>query len=61
MTGDTAKGKSISVIKRLLPRNLNFEMAQAAQTPKTRFAGTTIAAVISVRRIAAMASGSFSA
>ncbi len=58
MTGETANGRSISVISRLLPRNSNFAMAQAAQMPKTVLAGTTIAAVSSVRRIAARVSGS---
>ena len=61
MTGDTAKGRSISVVRRLLPGNLNFEMAQAAAMPKTTLAGTTIATVSSVSRIAARASGSLTA
>src|SRR5580658_8750988 len=58
MTGDTAKGRSISVVRRLFPRNRNFAMAQAAAIPNTTLAGTTIATVRSVSRIAARASGS---
>ena len=46
MTGETEKGRSIRVSSRLLPRNSNFAIAQAAQMPKTVFAGTTIAAVV---------------
>src|SRR6266536_2731529 len=57
-TGETEKGKSISVTKKLLPTNSNFPMAQAAATPKIRFRGTAIPAAISVKRIAANASGS---
>ncbi len=57
-TGDTEKGRSISVMRRLLPRNWNFAIAQAAATPKTRFSGTAIAATVSVKPIAARASGS---
>ena len=57
-TGETANGRSISVMSRLLPRNSNFAMAQAAQMPNTVFTGTTIAAVSSVSRIEASVSGS---
>ena len=38
ITGDTANGRSISVVSRFLPRNSNFAMAHPAQTPNTRFA-----------------------
>jgi hypothetical protein len=58
MTGETANGRSISVVRRLFPGNLNFAIAQAAATPKTTLAGTTIATVRSVSRIAERASGS---
>jgi hypothetical protein len=49
------------VVRKALPRNSNLAMHQAAATPNTRFSGTAMAAVISVRRIADQASGSFSA
>ena len=58
MTGETEKGRSMSVISKFLPGNLNFAMAQAADRPKMRLRGTLTAAVIRVRRIAARASGS---
>ena len=51
----------MSVIRKLLPLNSNLAIAQAAATPKTRLAGTAIAATISVSWIAASASGSVSA
>ena len=35
MTGDTEKGRSISVIRKALPLNSNLAIAQAAATPKT--------------------------
>ena len=57
MTGDTENGRSISVIRNCLPRKSNFAIAQAAATPKIVLTGTTIAAVVSVRRIAASVSG----
>ena len=44
MTGDTANGRSISVVSRFLPRNSNFAIAQAAESPNTRLAGTAMAA-----------------
>src|ERR1700677_1847426 len=56
MTGETAKGRSIRVMRRLLPRKENFAIAQAAATPKITLAGTAIAAVSSVSRMAAKAS-----
>ena len=42
ITGETANGRSISVISRLLPRKSNLAMAQAAATPKTRLSGTAM-------------------
>ena len=51
----------MSVIRKLLPLNSNLAIAQAAATPKTRLAGTEIAATSSVSRIAASASLSPSA
>jgi hypothetical protein len=41
--------------------NSNLAIAQAAHRPKTRLAGTAIAATSSVSRIAASASGSINA
>ena len=61
MTGETANGKSIKVIKILLPLNSNLAIAQAAATPKTRLSGTAIAAAIKVNLIAESASGSIKA
>src|SRR5688572_21757557 len=58
MTGETAKGRSIRVIRTFLPTKLNLAMAQAAATPKTRFSGTAMAAARSVRLIDASAAGS---
>ena len=58
MTGDTANGKSMRVIKVLLPRNSNLAIAQAAATPNTRLRGTAIAATSSVSLTAAQAIGS---
>ena len=58
MTGETANGRSMSVISSCLPRNWNLPIAHAAQTPKMRFAGTAMAAAVSVSVSAAIASGS---
>src|SRR3984957_14758494 len=58
MRGDTANGRAISVVSRLLPRKRNFAIAQAAAMLKTTLAGTTIATVRSVSLIAERASGS---
>ena len=58
ITGDTAKGRSMSVSSVPLPGNWNFAIAQLAARPKARFSGTAMAAVSSVSRIAAHASGS---
>src|SRR5580704_6169440 len=49
MTGDTANGRSISVINVLLPRNSNLAIAHAAATPNTRLHGTAMAATDSSR------------
>ena len=57
ITGDTANGRSISVVSRFLPRKSNLAIAHPAQTPNTRFAGTAIAAARSVSFSAAIASG----
>ena len=57
MTGDTANGRSMSVIKVLLPRNSNLAIAQAAATPNTRLKGTAMAATVSVSLTAAQAIG----
>ena len=48
----------MSVVRMLLPLNSNLAIAQEAARPKTRFAGTAMAAMINVSRIAAMVSGS---
>ena len=45
ITGETASGRSMSVIRKLLPRNSNFAMAHAAASPKIVLTGTTTAAV----------------
>ena len=55
-TGETEKGRSISVIRKALPRKSNLVIAQAAAIPKTALSGTAMAATISVSRIAAWAS-----
>ena len=36
ITGDTANGRSISVVSRFLPGKSNFAIAQPAQTPNTQ-------------------------
>src|SRR5579883_1856044 len=51
-TGETAKGRSINVIKMAFPRNSNFAIAHDAARPKTRFSGTLMAAMSSVNRMA---------
>ncbi len=58
ITGETANGRSMSVIKVLLPRKLNLAIAHAAATPNTRLHGTAIAATNKVSLIAAKAMGS---
>ena len=58
MTGETEKGRSISVIRKLFPGKSNLAIAQAAAMPKTKLSGTAMAAAISVNWIAAAASGS---
>ena len=57
-TGDTEKGRSISVVRKALPGNSYLAIAQAAATPKTRLSGTAMAATSSVSRIAESVSGS---
>jgi hypothetical protein len=56
MTGDTAKGRSMMVISRLLPANSNLAMAQAAAMPKSVLSGTTMTATSSVSCTAARVS-----
>ena len=58
ITGETASGRSMSVISTLLPRNSNLAIAHAAASPKMVLTGTTMSAVIRVRRMAAVVSGS---
>ncbi len=58
MTGDTVNGRSMKVVRRLLPVKSNLAMHHAAVTPKTVLSTIDATAVISVRRIAASASGS---
>ena len=58
ITGETASGRSMRVMRTLLPRNSNLAIAQAAASPNTVLIGTTTAAVSSVRRMAAAVSGS---
>ena len=58
ITGEIASGRSMRVMSTLLPRNSNLAIAQAAARPNSVLTGTTTAAVISVRRIAATVSGS---
>ena len=55
-TGLTLKGRSISVIRKALPRKSNLVTNQAAAMPKTAFSGTAIAVISRVRRIADCAS-----
>src|SRR2546430_17494918 len=61
ITGLTENGKSISEIRKVLPRKSNFAIAQAAITPNTRLRLTEIAATNSVSLIADSASESESA
>ena len=58
ITGEIASGRSMSVMRMLLPRNSNLAIAHAAARPNTVLIGTTTSAVVSVRRIAAAVSGS---
>src|SRR5436190_5237537 len=57
-TGDTASGRSMNVMRMLLPRNSNLAIHQAAVMPNTVLSGTTTAAVVSVRRIEARVASS---
>ena len=60
-TGETENGRSIRVISRLLPLNSNLAIAHEAARPNATFAGTEIAATVSVSLIAACASASWKA
>src|SRR3546814_19258563 len=60
-TGDTEKGRSIRVMRKLLPRKSNLVIAHDAVTPKIMFKGTAMAATSSVSFIAESASGSATA
>ena len=59
MTGETANGRSMSVVSMLLPRKSNLAIVQPAAIPKIRLAGTANAAAMSVSFSAAIASGSW--
>ena len=56
-TGETAKGRSMRVVRMFLPGNSNLAMAQAAATPKVRLSGTAMAAMSKVSRMAGRVSG----
>ena len=56
-TGDTEKGRSSRVVNSCLPRKSKRVSSQAMAMPSTALTGTTMAAAISVRRMAARASG----
>ena len=58
MTGETAKGRSMSERSRFRPGKLNLAITQEAARPKTKFAANVTAAVIRVMRKADIASGS---
>src|SRR5258706_6043245 len=57
-TGETEKGRSIKVIRKVLPRNSNLAIAHAAAKPNTTFIGTLMTATSKVRRIADIESAS---
>src|SRR5471030_2320310 len=57
-TGDTEKGKSIKVTRKVLPEKSNLAMDQAAAMPNTVLSGTAMAATVSDSRTAARLSGS---
>ena len=61
MTGDTANGTSMRAVSTAFPRKSNLPIVHPAASPKTTLAGTTRAAVASVKRIAASESVSTSA
>src|ERR1700716_2793801 len=61
ITGLTENGRSISDIRKVLPRKSNLAIDQAATNPNTRLRPTEIAATHSVSLIADQASGSESA
>ena len=52
--GDTVTGKSIRVVRTFLPLNLNFVIAQAANTPNIVFTATAIRVASRVRIVAFM-------
>ena len=58
ITGETEKGRSMSVLSTLLPANSNLAIAHEAASPNTTLAGTAIAATRRVSSMAASASGS---
>ena len=60
MTGETAKGRSISDTNSDRPRNLNFVTSQAAETPKSVLSGTEMPAANKVSLIAESAASSCS-
>ncbi len=60
ITGDTANGRSISVIKMFLPGKSNLVIAHAAATPKMQFIGTEIPAAMNVSLMALNVNGSAS-
>ncbi len=57
-TGDTEKGRSIRVTRKVLPGKSNLAIAQAAAMPNTVLSGTAMAAATSDSRTAARVSGS---
>ena len=57
ITGETANGRSIRVIRRFLPRKSNLVIAHDAAIPKVVLSGTAMAAVNNVNSIAQRASG----
>jgi hypothetical protein len=61
MTGETAKGRSISVINSSRPGKRKRAIAQAAATPKMTFIGTAMSTTMNVSRSARNASGSLTA
>jgi len=61
ITGETAKGRSMRVMRAFFPGKSNLAMAQAAPRPKIRFRGTAMAAVSRVSFRAERARGSVTA
>src|SRR6266480_1974220 len=58
ITGETARGRSMSETRTLRPGNWNLASAHAAATPNARFSGTAMAAVTRVSVMASRAVGS---